>query len=150
MDKRLQTPSAAPDKVLAACCGIDAASAEVPHSASAEAIVDPTDFPDEIVYDVDGLFDGLAKLMPFTFKGKERFHLRHHFLNPRQPQPLKDIKAEFARAQPGEVLGVVTHEMDFARAREFIEQWFRFLQGRDAKIRTVRELSRQNESGGDP
>ena len=147
MGKRLQTPSAAPDKVLAACCGIDVASAEVPHSASAEAIVDPTDFADEIVYDVDGLFDGLAKPMPFTFKGKERFHLRHHFLNPRQPQTLEGIKAEFARAKPGEVLGVVTHEMDFARAPAFIEEWFKFVRAQGVRAQTVRDIASTRGDG---
>lgn len=89
-----------------------------------------------------------AKPMPFTFKSKVRLHLRHHYLNPRQPQTLELIKAEFARAQPREVLGVVTHEFNFAQLPELIAEWFKFLQAQGAKVRTVREIARTALSAG--
>lgn len=136
---------AAPDRIVTACCGIDVSSTEPPRSASADAIVDATDFPDEIIYDVDGIVDGLAKPLTFTYKDKERVHLRHLFLNPRQPQTLQNLQATFDRAQAGEVLGVVTHEMAFAFAPTFVEQWFQFLQTRGAKVRTVRDIAGQKE-----
>ena len=137
---------AAPDKIVTGCCGIDVASIPYPRDASAASIVDETDFPDELLYDVDGIRDGLAAPLAFTFNGKPRLHFRHHFMDPREPQTLEAIKAEFARAGPGQVLGVVTHEIDFAYGPGQVEEWLTFLRENGAAVRTVRDITARMES----
>lgn len=129
---------AAPDTMLTMCMGPDAR-----WDSLREVEIDETDYPDGIIYDVDGMDVGLTPLMKAKYKGRDLFHLKHHFFaaGPRAGH-LEQIKAEFRRAKPDEVLGVVTHEADFARSPAFIEQWFRFCQENKASIRTVREIVR--------
>jgi hypothetical protein len=106
-----------------------------------EVEIDEPDYPDGIVYDVDGMDVGLTRLMKTKFKGRDLFHLKHHFFAPGpRAEHLERIKGELRRAEPDEVLGVVTHEADFARSPEFFEQWFRFCRENKAPIRTVREI----------
>ena len=127
---------AAPDTMLTMCMGPDAR-----WDSLNEVEIDETDYPDGIVYDVDGMDVGLTPLMKTKFKGRDLFHLKHHFFAPdRRAEHLDKIKEEFRRAKPGEVLGVVTHEGDFARSPEFIERWFQFCQENKANIKTVREI----------
>ncbi|MCX6901593.1 MAG: hypothetical protein NT105_23180 [Verrucomicrobia bacterium] len=129
---------AAPDTMLTMCMGPDAR-----WDSLNEVEIDEADYPDGIVYDVDGMDVGLTRLMKTKFKGRDLFHLKHHFFAPdRRAEHLDKIKEEFRRAKPGEVLGVVTHEADFARSPEFIEQWFQFCQENKADIKTVREIVR--------
>jgi len=127
---------AAPDTMLTMCMGPDA------HWDSLREVeIDELDYPDSITYDVDGMNVGLTRLMKTRFKGRDLFHLKHHFFAPDQrAEHLDRIEEEFQRAKPDEVLGVVTHEVDFARSPEFIERWFRFCQENQAAIRTVREI----------
>lgn len=103
-------------------------------------IIDEVDFPDGIIYDIDGFDNGLSKVLRTKFRNKEIYHLKHHFFNLKRREHLDKIKEEFARAGQDEVLGVVTHEMDFAQAPDFIEQWFKFCQEKGVKIRTVRDI----------
>lgn len=129
---------AAPDTMLTMCMGPDA------HWDSLREVeIDEPDYPDGILYDVDGMDVGLTPLMKTKFKARNLFHLKHHFFAPcRREEHLDKIKEEFRRAKPGEVLGVVTHEADFARSPEFIEQWFQFCRENKAEIKTVREIVR--------
>jgi len=79
--------------------------------------------------------------MKTRFKGRDLFHLKHHFFAPGpRAEHLERIQEEFRRAKLDEVLGVVTHEADFARSPEFFEQWFRFCRENKARIMTVREI----------
>lgn len=129
---------ATPDTMLTMCMGPDAR-----WDSLREVEIDEPDYPDGILYDVDGMDVGLTPLMRTQFKGRDLFHLKHHFFAPgRRAGHLDQIKAEFRRAKPDEVLGVVTHEADFARSPAFIEQWFRFCRENKASIRTVREIVR--------
>jgi hypothetical protein len=127
---------AAPDTMLTMCMGPDAR-----WDSLIEIEIDEPDYPDGIRYDVDGMDVGLTRPMKTRFKDRELLHLKHHFFAPgERAGHLEKIKEEFQRAKPGEVLGLVTHEMDFARSPEFIEQWFRFCQENGAAIRTVRDI----------
>lgn len=129
---------AAPDTMLTMCMGPDAR-----WDSLSEVEIDEQDYPDGILYDVDGMDVGLTRLMKTQFKGRDLFHLKHHFFAPgRRAEHLDKIKEEFRSAKPGEVLGVVTHEGDFARSPEFIEQWFQFCRDNKANIKTVREVIR--------
>jgi hypothetical protein len=129
---------AAPDTLLTMCMGPDAR-----WDSLREVEIDEPDYPDGILYDVDGMDAGLTPLMKTKFKGRDLFHLKHHFFAPgRREEHLDKIKEEFRRAKPGEVLGVVTHEQDFARSPEFIEQWFQFCRENKAAIKTVRGIVR--------
>jgi hypothetical protein len=106
-----------------------------------EVEIDESDYPDGILYDVDGMDVGLTPLMKTKFKGHDLYHLKHHFFaqGPREKH-LDEIKDEFWHAKRGEVLGVVTHEADFARSPEFVELWFQFCRDNKATIRTVRDI----------
>jgi hypothetical protein len=127
---------AAPDTMLTMCMGPDAR-----WDSLREVEIDEPDYPDGIIYDVDGMDVGLTPLMKTRFKGRDLYHLKHHFFAPGpRAGHLERIKEEFRRAKPGDVLGVVTHEMDFARSPEFFEQWFGFCRENNATIRTVREI----------
>jgi len=129
---------AAPDTMLTMCMGPDAR-----WDSLSEVEIDEPDYPDGILYDVDGMNVGLTPLMRTKFKGRDLFHLKHHFFAPdHRVEHLDKIKEEFRRAKADEVLGVVTHEGDFARSLEFIEQWFQFCRENKASIRTVREIVR--------
>jgi len=129
---------AAPDTMLTMCMGPDARWDSV-----SKVEIDEPDYPDGILYDVDGMDVGLTRLMKTTFRGRDLFHLKHHFFAPdRRAGHLDKIKEEFRRAKPDEVLGVVTHEGDFARSPEFIERWFQFCRDNKATIRTVRDIIR--------
>jgi hypothetical protein len=127
---------AAPDTMLTMCMGPDAR-----WDSLSEVEIDEPDYPDGILYDVDGMDVGLTPLMKTKFKGRDLYHLKHHFFaDGRRAEHLDKIKDEFRRAQPGEILGVVTHEQDFARSPEFIEQWFQFCRDNKARIQTVRDI----------
>jgi hypothetical protein len=129
---------AASDTMLTMCMGPDAR-----WDSLREVEIDETDYPDGILYDVDGMDVGLTPLMKTKFKGRDLLHLKHHFFAPgHREEHLDKIKEEFRRAKPGEVLGVVTHEADFARSPEFIERWFQFCRENKAAIKTVREIVR--------
>ncbi|MBI5688228.1 MAG: hypothetical protein HZC54_24410 [Verrucomicrobia bacterium] len=129
---------AVPDTMLTMCMGPDAR-----WDSLREIEIDELDYPDGILYDVDGMDVGLTPLMKTKFKGRDLFHLKHHFFAPdRRAEHLDKIKEEFRRAKPGEVLGVVTHEQDFARSLEFIERWFQFCRENKAEIKTVRDIVR--------
>ncbi|MBI5394145.1 MAG: hypothetical protein HZA91_02485, partial [Verrucomicrobia bacterium] len=131
---------AAPDTLLTMCMGPDAR-----WDSLSEVEIDEPDYPDGILYDVDGMDVGLTPLMKTKFKGRDLFHLKHHFFAPdHRAEHLDKIKEEFRHAKPDEVLGVVTHEGDFARSPEFIEQWFQFCRDNKANIRTVREIVRSH------
>jgi hypothetical protein len=127
---------AAPDTMLTVCMGPDAR-----WDSLSEVEIDEPDYPDGITYDVDGMNVGLTRLMKTKFKGRDLFHLKHHFFAPgHRAEHLEKIKEEFRSAKSGDVLGVVTHEADFARSPEFIERWFQFCQENKTSIRTVREI----------
>jgi glycerophosphoryl diester phosphodiesterase len=127
---------AAPDTMLTMCMGPDAR-----WDSLSEVEIDEPDYPDGILYDVDGMNVGLTRLMKTKFRGRDLLHLKHHFFAPgHREEHLDKIKEEFRRAKPGEVLGVVTHELDFARSPEFIEKWFQFCRENNARIRTVRDI----------
>jgi hypothetical protein len=127
---------AAPDTMLTMCMGPDAR-----WDSLKEVEIDEPDYPDGIVYDVDGMDVGLTPLMKTKFKGRDLFHLKHHFFaDGRRAEHLDKIKDEFRRAELGEVLGVVTHEADFARSPEFIERWFQFCRENKARIQAVRDI----------
>jgi len=127
---------ASTDTMLTMCMGPDAR-----WDSLSEVEIDESDYPDGIIYDVDGMNVGLTPVMKTKFKGRDLYHLKHHFFAPdHRKEHLDKIKEEFRRAKPGEVLGVVTHEADFARSPAFIEQWFQFCRENKAGIRTVREI----------
>jgi hypothetical protein len=84
---------------------------------------------------------GLGPLMRTRFRGKDLYHLKHHFFAPGQREGHLDrIIEEFQRAKPSDVLGVVTHETDFGANPRLFERWFRFCKEHDAPILTVREI----------
>jgi sugar phosphate isomerase/epimerase len=129
---------AVPDRMLTMCMGPDAR-----WDSLTEVEIDEPDYPDGLLYDVDGMDVGLTPLMKTKFKGRDLFHLKHHFFAPgTRAKHFERIKEEFRRAKPNEVLGVVTHETDFARSPEFFEQWFRFCHQNKASIKTVRDIVR--------
>lgn len=127
---------ARPDLMRTMCMGPDA------HWDSTDIVeMDETDYPDGIIYDVDGMDVGLARPMVTEFRGKKLFHLKHHFFAPgHRADHLDSIKAEFRAGCADDVLGVVTHDVDFARSPDFIEEWFKFCRENAAEIQTVRRI----------
>lgn len=127
---------ASPDTILTMCMGPDAR-----WDSLIAVEIDTQDYPDGILYDVDGMDVGLARPVKTRFKDRDLFHLKHHFIAPGpRASHLEAIKAEFHRAGPDDVLGVVTHDVDFARSPQFIEQWFLFCRVNKVAIQTVREI----------
>ncbi|MDQ7780109.1 MAG: hypothetical protein RDV41_10430, partial [Planctomycetota bacterium] len=127
---------AEPDKILTMCMG-----PEPKVDSPGEVEIDETDYPDGILYDLDGMNLGVGKPVKTRFGEKELVHLWHHFFaSPRRTEHLDRIREEFTKAGADEVLGVVTHEADFGRDPEFIELWFKFCSEQNVKIKTVRSI----------
>ncbi len=128
---------AGPERPLTMCMGPDALWD------SLDAVeIDGPDYPEGVVYDVDGMNAGLSPLLRTRFAGREILHLKHRFFAPQagRREHLEKLKEEFSRARSHEVVGAVTHEADFGRSPGFIEQWFRFCREKGAPIRTVRDI----------
>lgn len=128
---------AAPEKVVTMCMGPDK------YADSLDKIeIDESDFPEGILYDVEGVNVGLCRPIKTKFKGRTIFHLKHHLLSshPERRGELEKIKEEFNSANSDQILGVVTHEVDFKMDPEYIEKWFKFVSEKKMKIKTVSEI----------
>lgn len=125
-----------PDKTLTMCMGPKKNS-----DSASQVEIDEVDYPQGIIYDVDGVNAGLGRILTTEFKDREIFQLKHHSLLPeRRGSDLKGIQSEFEQAKPLEVLGVVTHEGDFGKSPPYIEEWFKFAKSKNVKMRTVRDI----------
>lgn len=101
--------------------------------------IDETDYPDGIIYDTEGFDIGISKLKRTRYKGREIYHLKHCLIT--LDRPPKKIKQESVKAGPDDVVGVVTHEINFGASPDLIEEWFKFCQDRKIDIKTVREIA---------
>ena len=101
-----------------------------------------TDWPPEIPYSTDGFDPEEAVSRPELVNASR--HSRPHvgqlytrkvyelgmgFLG--DPIRLNKLKEEYLSVKEGEVFGVVTHEFNFARTPEIVEEWFKFLKEQD-------------------
>lgn len=135
---------AAPYELVTACVGIDKAE----KGPEPPGFIDQIDFPEEIIYDVDGISpfkDALGVPYKFEFKGKTRWQLKHALLSKKGPwkqgiDVLEVFKQQFYEAYPDEILGVVTHEINFAESSDYIEDWLKFLADNGVKIQTVQDI----------
>lgn len=133
---KLMQKLATPDKILTMCMG-----PEKSWDSTSVVEIDEIDYPQDIIYDADGVDVGLNKVLRTEFRGRKIFHLKHHALLPeRKGEDLKKIQNEFKQAKSSEVLGVVTHEGDFGMSPSYIEEWFRFVRDENMEIRTVRDI----------
>lgn len=111
--------------------------------------IEPEDYPPAVLYDVDGVNLGLSPVLRTRFRDRELLHLKHHFIAPHADRQghLEHVKAEYERAQPSEVLGVVTHAQDFGASPDYFEDWFRYVSRRGGSIRTVADIVSSYPSG---
>jgi hypothetical protein len=123
---------AKPEKVLTMCMGPEK---EADNHKVIE--IDDVDYPDGIIYDIDGFNVGLTKVLRTKYKGRTLLHLKHRIIDRRS---FEQIKKDIKRAKRYEVLGVVTHGSDFARNPEFFKKWFEFTKKNNIKIQTVKEI----------
>lgn len=137
---KLITMLASPYKVESACCGLDIATEVNPTKSGgfpvASRFIDEIDFPEEIIYDIDGFHDGTTKPLEFIFRGKKRYHLRHLpvITSEYTERALSDIKM----ANSDEIVGIVTHESDYNLAG--IEKIFRYCKENKIQIQTVHKI----------
>lgn len=131
---------AAPYKIETACCGLDIATEVNPTKSGgvpvASRFIDEIDFPDEIIYDIDGFHDGVTKPIEFIFRGKKRYHLRH--------LPVLTIEysekaiGKIKTANSDEIVGFATHENDYNLT--IIEKIFRYCKENKIQILPVHKI----------
>lgn len=126
-----------PEPVLTACCGADIATKPFPYCKPVPSgFIDEIDFPREIIYDIDGIFDGRTSPIQFEFNGKTRYHLRHGLA--RQKSDIEERFNELDSAEFDEIIGFVTHESDYDP--ELLKEVFRYLKKRQIHVQTVRHI----------
>jgi hypothetical protein len=131
---------AAPHKIETACCGLDIATEVNPAKSGgvpvASRFIDEIDFPDEIIYDIDGFHDGVTKPLEFIFRGKKRYHLRH--LPVLTIEYTEKAISEIKTANSDEIVGIATHEIDYNLI--FIGKIFRYCKENNIQIRPVHKI----------
>lgn len=126
-----------PEPVLTACCGVDIATKPFPYCKPVPpGLIDEIDFPNEIIYDIDGIYDGRISPIQFEFNGKTRYHLRHGIAM--QKSDIKERLNEIDSAEFDEIIGFVTHESDYDP--ELLTGVFRHLKKRQIHVQTVRHI----------
>jgi len=131
---------AEPSPVVSACCGPDIATQIPPKPRFvASNIVDDVDFPPQILYDIDGVSDGIAKPLPFIHQGKLRFHLRHGVMV-EKPQ-WEERKKEIENAEAFQIVGLVGHIHDLDL--KLLEEVFLFLKERNISVETVSAIMKK-------
>lgn len=131
---------AAPYKIVTACCGLDIATEVIPTRSGgvpvASRFIDEIDFPDEIIYDIDGFHDGVTTPLEFIFRDKKRYHLRH--LPVSTPEYTEKAIVDIRTAVSDEIVGIVTHENDYNLT--LLERIFRYCNQNKIQIRPVHEI----------
>ena len=80
-------------------------------------------------------------------ENKETIWLGHGFLesffhdNKKTDALLVELKEKYEEFPPNKVFGVVTHEHDFYRYPDALEEWFRYVNSKGGKIQTVKEIA---------
>ena len=137
---RLINKLAAPYKVVSACCGLDIATEVNPAKSGgmtvASRFIDEIDFPDEIIYDIDGFHDGVTKPLSFIFKNKKRYHLRHMPIMTKEG--IAEAMKEIEEANPEQIVGIVTHEQDYNPMA--LKEIFESLSKKGIKIKSVSQI----------
>lgn len=141
---------AGPYGLVTACVGPDGPE----RGAKRPGTIDEIDFPEEILYDVDGILppDALQEPFRFQFKGRERYQLGQALLAKRGPwrkgtDVLGVLKRRYEEAGPNQVFGVATHGNNFSESSDDIESWFEFIREKGTKIETVRQIMDRYLSG---
>jgi hypothetical protein len=128
---------AAPEPVLTGCCGGDIATKSFPYCKPVPpGLIDEIDFPNEIIYDIDGIFDGRTNPIQFEFNGKARYHLRHGIAI--EKSDIEERLNEMDSAECDEIVGFVTHESDYDP--QLLKEVFQYLKERQIHIQTVRHI----------
>lgn len=129
-----------PEPILSACCGGDIATMAFPYCKPVPpGLIDEIDFPNEIIYDIDGIYDGRISPIEFEFKGKARYHLRHGVAI--QKSDIKERLDEIDSAASDEIVGFVTHESDYDP--QLLEAVFQYLKARQLRVQTVRRIMKR-------
>lgn len=126
-----------PEPILTACCGADIATKPFPYCKPVPpGFIDEIDFPNEIIYDIDGIHDGRVSPIKFEFNGKIRYHLRHGIAM--QKSDIEERLNEIDSAERDEIIGFVTHESDYDP--ELMKKVFQYLKERQIHVQTVRHI----------
>ena len=126
-----------PEPVLTACSGGDIATKPFPDCKPVSScFIDEIDFPNEIIYDIDGIYDGRISPIQFQFNGKARYHLRHGVAM--QKSDIQERLNEIDSAECDEIIGFVTHESDYDP--ELLKEVFQYLKARQFGVQTVRHI----------
>ncbi len=126
-----------PEPILSACSGGDIATKPFPDCKPvAPCYIDEIDFPNEIIYDIDGIYDGRISPIQFEFNGKVRYHLRHGVAM--KPSDIEERLDEIDSAACDEIIGFVTHESDYDP--QLLKEVFQYLNARHIRVQTVRHI----------
>jgi hypothetical protein len=133
----LMNQLAAPEPILTACNGPDIVTKIFPFTFPVSpGFIEEIDFPNDIIYDIDGIYDGRISPAQFEFNGRVRYHLRHGVAI--SESDIAERMEEIASARPDEIIGLVTHESDYDP--ELVQGVFQYLLDRKIQVHTVRQI----------
>jgi hypothetical protein len=98
------------------------------------------DYPEGIQYDTEGIKTDHARTKPrrVVLGKKEVVQVGMSYLP--YDADIERYKRAFIGAENDEIFGLVTHEFDFSKNPDIIEEWYKFIKVQKQKIRTVREI----------
>ena len=99
------------------------------------------DYPQGIKYDTEGIQIYHARSRPKRVTlgdNSEVIQVSMAFLS--FEGDIESFECEYEESQESEIFGLVTHEKDFARNPEIIEEWLRLIRSRGETIKTVSEI----------
>jgi len=98
------------------------------------------DYPEGLRYDTEGIRVEHAKSKPkcVTLGGKKVIQVGMAFLS--FEGDIESFKREYLRSNENEIFGVVTHEKDFFKNPEIIEEWFQFIISGGKTITSVSKI----------
>ncbi len=99
------------------------------------------DYPKDIKYDTEGIHICHARRRPkqvILGENNKVIQLGMAFLS--CEGDIESFECEYEKSQENEIFGLVTHEKDFAKNPEIIEEWLRFIRSRGETIKTVSEI----------
>lgn len=99
------------------------------------------DYPKDIKYDTEGIHICHARSRPKRVAlgdNSEVIQVTMAFLS--FEGEIESLECEYEKSQENEIFGLVTHEKDFAKNPEIIEEWLRFIRSRGETIKTVSEI----------
>jgi len=125
------------------------ASGQVVTGGIAKEADEQYDYPDGILYDVEGTANGdiLSTLTPIMISGHSVTQLTHKKFGQTEdqifqgtPATVNDIADALIRAESGQVIGIIFHVHEFEEIKSDLEDLFELYSEKDVHVKSVKEI----------